>query len=90
MVRSCCYLDVYPRHGDIGVDGMDSLLECLVLLAHGFLLWRPCGRCLRSMRYLSVSGVPIMRRPGLPFLVIGLGGLVMESRPLMLYRSVVE
>jgi hypothetical protein len=32
---------MFPRHGDIGGDGMDSLLECLVIGAHGFLLLRP-------------------------------------------------
>jgi hypothetical protein len=30
-----------PRHGDVSSDRMDSLLECLVLGAHGFQLPRP-------------------------------------------------
>jgi hypothetical protein len=30
-----------PRHGDVSGDGMDSLLECLVPGAHGFLLLLP-------------------------------------------------
>jgi hypothetical protein len=36
-----CHLGMLPEHGDIGGDGMDSLLECLVPEARGFLLLYP-------------------------------------------------
>jgi hypothetical protein len=32
---------MFPRHGEIDGDRMDSLLECPVPGAHGFLLLRP-------------------------------------------------
>jgi hypothetical protein len=32
---------MFPRHGDIGGDGMDSLLECPMPGVLGFLLLRP-------------------------------------------------
>jgi hypothetical protein len=32
---------VFPRHGDVGGDGMDSLLECPVPSTHGSLLLCP-------------------------------------------------
>jgi hypothetical protein len=68
MVRSCCYLDVYPRHGDIGVDGMDSLLECLVLLAHGFLLWHPMWLMLKINAIFIRIGNPHHAEARTPFL----------------------
>jgi hypothetical protein len=41
LVRSCCYLGMYPKHGDVSGDGIDSLLECPVPRAHEFLVLHP-------------------------------------------------
>jgi hypothetical protein len=48
LVRSRCYLDMFPKHGDIGGDGMDSLLECPMLGVLGFLLLRPIVMVLKT------------------------------------------
>jgi hypothetical protein len=56
------------------------------------------GQCLRptlpethkGVIFIHIREPPGMQRPRLPFHVVGLGGLVMESRPPALNRKVVE
>jgi hypothetical protein len=46
LVRSCCYLGMYPKHGDVSGDGIDSLLELEVESPTGM-------RCVASQPYAA-------------------------------------